>query len=97
MMHLYGTSKGPIEGAMDVLTWICHEGGIGFVTPIFIIILFKELETTLSCFWGTWGTDLTYAALGALAWGTGALRMGHLGHSLGALVVLGHYVWGTTF
>ena len=56
------------------------------------------METTLSRFWGTWGTDLTYGALGALAWGTrgtGALRMGHLGHSLGALVVLGHYVWGT--
>ena len=29
---------------MDVLNWICLKGGLGFVTPIFIIILFKVCD-----------------------------------------------------
>ena len=45
-------------------------------------------QTTLLHCWGT-------GALGALFWGTWGTRLGHLGHSSGALGALGALVWGT--
>ena len=44
LWHLHGISMAHIGGAMDVLNWICLKGGLGFVTPIFIIILFKVCD-----------------------------------------------------
>ena len=40
-------------------------------------------------------TLLGTGALGALFWGTWGTRLGHLGHSSGALGALGALVWGT--